>query len=176
MARRSPILSLAADKTDPRILNYLGYSHRKAGRVTVGLGYYQEALRHDPDYTLVREYMGEAYLQQGNVEAAKEQLDRDREALRQGLRGIRAARRADRRLSQGLSLADSRSENRPPFGGRFFATSIRPADPDDLPVALVGQQPDRTVRRDVDVADAAELAFQHAFLAEDLAAFVAVEP
>ena len=68
------ILSLATDKTDPRILNYLGYSHRKAGRVTVGLGYYQEALRHNPDYTLVREYMGEAYLQQGNVEAAKEQL------------------------------------------------------------------------------------------------------
>jgi tetratricopeptide (TPR) repeat protein len=68
------ILSLAADKTDPRILNYLGYSHRKAGRVTVGLGYYQEALRHNPDYTLVREYMGEAYLQQGNVVAAKEQL------------------------------------------------------------------------------------------------------
>jgi len=68
------ILSLAADKTDPRILNYLGYSHRKAGRVTVGLGYYQEALRHDPNYTLVREYMGEAYLQQGNVAAAKEQL------------------------------------------------------------------------------------------------------
>ncbi|HEY6633033.1 MAG TPA: tetratricopeptide repeat protein [Rhizobiaceae bacterium] len=68
------LLSLAADKTDPRILNYLGYSHRKAGRVTVGLGYYQEALRHDPDYTLVREYMGEAYLQQGNVAAAKEQL------------------------------------------------------------------------------------------------------
>ena len=61
-------------KTDPRILNYLGYSHRKAGRVTVGLGYYQVALRHNPDYTLVREYMGEAYLQQGNVEAAKEQL------------------------------------------------------------------------------------------------------
>jgi tetratricopeptide (TPR) repeat protein len=68
------LLSLAADKTDPRILNYLGYSHRKAGRVTVGLGYYQEALRHNPDYTLVREYMGEAYLQQGNVAAAKEQL------------------------------------------------------------------------------------------------------
>ena len=68
------ILSLAADKTDPRILNYLGYSHRKAGRVNVGLGYYQEALRHNPNYTLVREYMGEAYLQQGNVDAAKQQL------------------------------------------------------------------------------------------------------
>ena len=27
------VLSLAADKSDPRILNYLGYSHRKSGRV-----------------------------------------------------------------------------------------------------------------------------------------------
>lgn len=68
------VLTLAADKTDPRILNYLGYSHRKAGRVLVGLGYYQEALRQDPNYTLVREYMGEAYLQQGDVAAAREQL------------------------------------------------------------------------------------------------------
>ena len=69
------VLSLAADKSDPRILNYLGYSHRKAGRVLVGLGYYQEALRRDPNYTLVREYMGEAYLQQGDVASARQQLD-----------------------------------------------------------------------------------------------------
>jgi Tetratricopeptide repeat len=69
------ILSLAADKTDPRILNYLGYSHRKMGRVLVGLGYYQEALRHNPDYTLVREYMGEAYLQIGDVASARLQLN-----------------------------------------------------------------------------------------------------
>jgi tetratricopeptide (TPR) repeat protein len=68
------ILSLAKDKTDPRILNYLGYSHRKQGRVLVGLGYYQEALRNNPDYTLVREYMGEAHLQLGDVASAKEQL------------------------------------------------------------------------------------------------------
>ena len=27
------VLSLAQNKNDPRILNYLGYSHRKAGRV-----------------------------------------------------------------------------------------------------------------------------------------------
>ena len=69
------ILSLAADKTDPRILNYLGYSHRKQGRVLVGLGYYEEALRNNPDYTLVREYMGEAHLQLGDVAAARAQLD-----------------------------------------------------------------------------------------------------
>jgi tetratricopeptide (TPR) repeat protein len=68
------VLGLAANKQDPRILNYLGYSHRKAGRITVGLGYYQEALRIDPNYTLVREYLGEAYLQLGDVDAAKNQL------------------------------------------------------------------------------------------------------
>ncbi|MCV3242985.1 tetratricopeptide repeat protein [Mesorhizobium sp. ZC-5] len=68
------VLSLAKDKTDPRILNYLGYSHRKQGRVLVGLGYYQEALRNNPEYTLVREYMGEAHLQLGDVASAKEQL------------------------------------------------------------------------------------------------------
>ncbi|WP_018428941.1 tetratricopeptide repeat protein [Hoeflea sp. 108] len=68
------VLTLAADKTDPRILNYLGYSHRKAGRVLVGLGYYQEALRNNPDYTLVREYMGEAHLMLGDVAAARVQL------------------------------------------------------------------------------------------------------
>lgn len=68
------VLSLAANKEDPKILNYLGYSHRKLGRVSVGLGYYQEALRVDPDYTLVREYMGEAHLQLGDVGAARQQL------------------------------------------------------------------------------------------------------
>src|SRR5262245_43148790 len=69
------ILTLAADKTDPRILNYLGYSHGKQGRVLVGLGYYEEALHNDPDYTLVREYKGEAHLQLGDVAAARVQLD-----------------------------------------------------------------------------------------------------
>ena len=68
------VLSLARDKSDKRILNYLGYSHRKAGRILVGLGYYEEALRIDPNYTLVREYLGEANLQRGDVASAKNQL------------------------------------------------------------------------------------------------------
>jgi tetratricopeptide (TPR) repeat protein len=68
------VLTMAADKKDPRILNFLGYAHRKSGRVNVGLGYYQEALRIDPNYTLVREYLGEAYLQIGDTAKAKDQL------------------------------------------------------------------------------------------------------
>lgn len=68
------VLTLAADKTDARILNYLGYSHRKAGRITVGLGYYQEAILNDPDYMPVREYLGEARLTLGDVVGARQQL------------------------------------------------------------------------------------------------------
>lgn len=68
------VLSLAADRGDPRVLNYLGYAHRMQGRVLVGLGYYQEALRIDPNYTLVREYLGEAYLQMGDLAAARREL------------------------------------------------------------------------------------------------------
>ncbi len=68
------VLSTIAAKGDPRVLNYLGYSHRKQGRILVGLGYYEEALRANPDFTLAREYMGEAFLQLGDVDAARGQL------------------------------------------------------------------------------------------------------
>lgn len=68
------VLVMAKDKTDPGILTYLGYAHRKSGRIGVGLGYYQEALINNPNATLTREYMGEAYLQLGDVAGARQQL------------------------------------------------------------------------------------------------------
>jgi len=68
------VLKLAENQGDPRILNYLGYSNRKLGRVETGLKYYRTALKADPDYTLVRGYMGEAFLQLGQVDKAREQL------------------------------------------------------------------------------------------------------
>ncbi len=68
------ILKLAKNQADPRILNYLGYSTRKSGNVQKGLTYYQAAIKANPDYTLARSYMGEAYLQLGDVKAAKVQL------------------------------------------------------------------------------------------------------
>ncbi len=68
------VLRLAENQNDPRILNYLGYSTRKLGRVEEGLSYYRAALKADPDYTLVREYMGEAFLMLGKVHKAREQL------------------------------------------------------------------------------------------------------
>ena len=68
------VLKLARNQDDPRILNYIGYSTRKLGRVEEGLTYYAAALKADPDYTLVREYMGEAFLQLNKVDKAREQL------------------------------------------------------------------------------------------------------
>jgi predicted Zn-dependent protease len=55
-------------------LNYRGYATRKLGRVDEGIGYYHKALALDPEYTLVREYLGEAYVSQGKLELARQEL------------------------------------------------------------------------------------------------------
>ena len=68
------VLKLAEDRGDPGVLNMLGYANRMQGKLLVGLGYYEEALRIDPDHVLTREYLGEAHLQMGDLAAAKEQL------------------------------------------------------------------------------------------------------
>ena len=67
-------LNYVADAQDKRVLNYLGYSYRKSGQIEVGLTYYKQALAIDPDYTLVREYLGEALIQMGDISGAKGQL------------------------------------------------------------------------------------------------------
>ncbi len=68
------VLVQAPDQTDPRVLNFLGFSNRKLGRIDDALGYYRTAVAYDPDYPLVREYLGEAYVQLGDYERAREQL------------------------------------------------------------------------------------------------------
>jgi tetratricopeptide (TPR) repeat protein len=68
------VLAMAPDQNDPRVLNYLGYSHRKLGKMDAALQYYQAAVEQNPDFSLVREYLGEAYIQLGLLEKAREQL------------------------------------------------------------------------------------------------------
>lgn len=55
-------------------LNWLGYANRRLGRYDEAVGYYRQALAADPHHLGAREYLGEAYLEQGNVSAAQEQL------------------------------------------------------------------------------------------------------
>lgn len=68
------VLKLARNQDDPRILNYLGYSNRKAGRMELGMSYYRKALQRDENYILARSYMGQALLEQGDVQGARVQL------------------------------------------------------------------------------------------------------
>lgn len=68
------ILGLVHNHQDVRVLNMLGYSHRKSGNMDLALAFYQKAIDQDPNYSLVREYLGEAYIQLGMLEKAREQL------------------------------------------------------------------------------------------------------
>ena len=64
-----------ADQSDPRVLNYLGYSHRKSGDLKTGIKYYKAALAIDPDFVLAREYLGEGYVKAGRLDLAKLELE-----------------------------------------------------------------------------------------------------
>ena len=62
------------DQNQARVLNYIGYSTRKLGDVDEGITYYKKALSLDPNYNVAREYLGEGYLQKGDLGSAKQQL------------------------------------------------------------------------------------------------------
>jgi tetratricopeptide (TPR) repeat protein len=67
-------LRLITNQNDVEVLNYTGYSNRKAGRLETGISYYYKALAIDPNYVQAREYLGEAYVLAGRVDLAKAQL------------------------------------------------------------------------------------------------------
>ncbi|MFN0190754.1 MAG: tetratricopeptide repeat protein [Aestuariivirga sp.] len=68
------VLKAVSNQNDPRVLNYIGYSYRKSGRLDVGIGYYQQALAINPDYVRAREYLGEGYAAAGRIDLAMVQL------------------------------------------------------------------------------------------------------
>jgi tetratricopeptide (TPR) repeat protein len=68
------MLDLLQDRNTPQALNYRGYATRKLGRIDEGIGYYRAALKLDPKYAQVREYLGEAYVSKGDMASASEEL------------------------------------------------------------------------------------------------------
>lgn len=68
------VLDLMDNPNTAEALNYRGYATRNLGRVDEGIGYYLQSVALDPEYTLVREYLGEAYVIQGRLDLATEQL------------------------------------------------------------------------------------------------------
>jgi tetratricopeptide (TPR) repeat protein len=58
----------------PDALNYLGFSHRKLGDYAIAVSYYKRALSLDAEHKGANEYLGQAYVELGNIVAAEERL------------------------------------------------------------------------------------------------------
>ena len=69
-------LAAVRNQNDSKVLTMIGYAQRKLGNFDQGMAYYQRALAIDPGNADTREYLGEAYVVQGKIELAKEQLDK----------------------------------------------------------------------------------------------------
>jgi len=59
---------------DADVLNLLGYSYRKQGKFDQALTYYQSALKVQPGHRGANEYLGELYLEAGQLKKAEERL------------------------------------------------------------------------------------------------------
>lgn len=58
------------------VYNLLGYSLRRSGDTTTALTFYKKALEFDPDHKGALEYLGELYIQIGEIAKARENAAR----------------------------------------------------------------------------------------------------
>ena len=65
---------VAADPRNADAFNLLGYAHRKLGDKETALTYYQKALAIAPEHRGANEYLGELYLELGQLDKARERL------------------------------------------------------------------------------------------------------
>ena len=63
------------DKKNPDILNYLGFTLRKAGNLEEAEKFYLEGLEIKPDHRGINEYLGELYIKTNRIELAKKRLE-----------------------------------------------------------------------------------------------------
>ena len=63
------------DKKNPDILNYLGFTLRKAGNFEEAEKFYLMGLEIKPDHKGINEYLGELYVKTNRIELAKERLE-----------------------------------------------------------------------------------------------------
>ena len=62
------------ESRNPDILNYLGFTLRKAGKFEKAEKYYLQGLKIKPDHNGINEYLGELYVKTGRIDLAKERL------------------------------------------------------------------------------------------------------
>ena len=63
------------DKENPDILNYLGFTLRKAGNFEEAEKFYLAGLEIKPNHKGINEYLGELYIKTNRIELAKERLE-----------------------------------------------------------------------------------------------------
>jgi Flp pilus assembly protein TadD len=68
----------------PDVYNLLGYSLRKSGDRKTALTFYQKALEFDPDHKGALEYLGELYVEMGDMGKARENAARLEKLCPQG--------------------------------------------------------------------------------------------
>lgn len=68
------VLRAMPDQSDDRVLTYWGFTSRKLGQVARANMFYEQAITRNPDNILARSYMGQGFVEQGDVAAAKLQL------------------------------------------------------------------------------------------------------
>jgi Flp pilus assembly protein TadD len=73
-AALSELRDLAEDTQQADVYNLLGFTLRKTGDFKTSLTYYTKALELQPDHKAAREYLGELYVETGEMEKAKQQL------------------------------------------------------------------------------------------------------
>jgi tetratricopeptide (TPR) repeat protein len=65
---------LAEDNQQADVYNLIGYTLRKTGDYRTSLTYYTKALELQPDHRAAREYLGELYVETGEMAKAEEQV------------------------------------------------------------------------------------------------------
>jgi tetratricopeptide (TPR) repeat protein len=70
-----PDTALKDDPDNADLLNLMAYSHRQLQHYEIALNYYQQALQIDPQHRGANEYLGELYLQIGQLDKAEERLE-----------------------------------------------------------------------------------------------------
>ena len=73
-AALAELRDIVEDIKQADVYNLLGFTLRKTGDFKTSLTYYTKALELEPDHKAAREYLGELYVETGNMEKAKEQL------------------------------------------------------------------------------------------------------
>lgn len=67
-------MALTKEKENADLWNLLGFSYRQMAKFDLAWDAYERALTINPDHRGANEYLGELYLQQGQLDLAKQQL------------------------------------------------------------------------------------------------------